>query len=65
MKEGSKGAAYGTIFGIILIVAILVVGAFYVWGARLNSQQPVPATENGAMMEEGVKIDTSMELAPN
>lgn len=47
--EPKKNTAYGTILGIILIVAILVVGAFYVWGERLQGEQPTPeAAENAA-----------------
>lgn len=46
-EEGAKkGAAYGTILGIVLIVGVLVVGAFYVWGERLQQDQaPVPAND--------------------
>ncbi|HEY1041944.1 MAG TPA: hypothetical protein VGE48_00765 [Candidatus Paceibacterota bacterium] len=49
-EEAKKGAAYGSIIGIVIIVAVLVAGAFYVWGERLNEQQPqVP--ENGVRGE--------------
>jgi hypothetical protein len=34
------------VLGIILIVAVLVVGAFYVWGERLK-QSEVMVPENG------------------
>ena len=39
--EPKKNPAYGTILGIVLIVVILVVGAFYVWGKRLAEEQPM------------------------
>jgi len=47
--EPKKAPAYGTILGIVLIVVILVVGAFYVWGERLEQEQPLP--ENGVRGE--------------
>ncbi len=47
-EEAKKGAAYGSIIGIVIIVAVLVAGAFYVWGERLEEQQ-VP--ENGVRGE--------------
>lgn len=54
-EEAKKGPAYGSIFGIILIVAILVAGAFYVWNERLEMNE-VP--ENGVRGE--VPSDESM-----
>lgn len=47
-EEAKKSPAYGSILGIILIVAILVAGAFYVWNERLDTNQ-VP--ENGVRGE--------------
>lgn len=48
--EAPKAPAYGSLLGIILIVAVLVIGAFYIWGERLESDQQVP--------EGGVRGDT-------
>lgn len=45
-EEAKKGAAYGSMLGIVLIVAVLVVGAFYVWGERLKTETP-PVPEEG------------------
>lgn len=47
-EDAKKGTAYGSVLGIILIVAILVIGAFYVWGERLEKTQP-------EMPQEGVR----------
>ena len=41
-----KGGSAGSVIAILLIVFLLVVGAFYVWGQRLAEQrtgQTVPA----------------------
>jgi len=46
--ETKKGPAYGTILGIILIVAILVAGAFYVWDERVSET-------NEILLENGVR----------
>ena len=59
-KEAAKGAAYGTVLGMVLIVIILIMGAFYVWGARMNSEQPMPAPTDGTNTLEGaIEIDAS------
>ncbi len=54
--ETAKQTAYGPLLGIVLIVVVLVLGAFYVWGERIEmDQQPMP--------EEGVRGDTLPEDA--
>ncbi len=40
--------AYGSVLSILLIVLILVVGAFYVWNKRV-AQQPQQATPDDAI----------------
>lgn len=66
-EESKKGPAYGSILGIVLIVAILVAGAFYVWNERLEKNEmpengvrgevlpdgSMPTVEGGADIEEG------------
>ncbi len=37
LPPGRKSSV-GSIVGIIIIVALLLIGAFYFWGAHLNSQ---------------------------
>lgn len=68
MADAPKNpAAFGSVLGIILIVAILVAGAFYVWNERLGtSEMPengvrgevlpdgsMPTVEGAADIEEG------------
>ena len=40
---GKRNASYGALISIIIILAIVVVGAFYSWGERIekNNVQPV------------------------
>lgn len=52
-SEPKKAPAYGTILGIILIVVILVVGAFYVWGERLDKEQPQEYGVRGEQLPDG------------
>jgi len=44
-----KQQSYGAFISIIIIVAIIVIGAFYVWGKRISEGQPAPfpASETG------------------
>lgn len=37
--------SYGSVFSILLIVLVLVAGAFYVWNKRINAGHPQQATE--------------------
>lgn len=62
VAEATKGPAYGSILSIILIVAILVAGAFYVWNERLDmdsvkgEQLPdgsMPTVQGAPDVEEG------------
>ncbi|HVM73932.1 MAG TPA: hypothetical protein VMU13_03600 [Candidatus Paceibacterota bacterium] len=34
----AKQSSVGSLIGIVIILVLLVVGAFYAWGARLNKQ---------------------------
>lgn len=66
-NEPAKPTAFGSILGIVLIVAILVAGAFYVWNERLQTNQmpqngvrgevlpdgSMPTVEGAADIEEG------------
>ena len=45
-----KNASYGALISIVLILVIIVIGAFYVWGERINQralnlQQSATTTE--------------------
>lgn len=40
-----KNASYGALISIIIILAIVTVGAFYSWGKRLEQNQPVTLPE--------------------
>lgn len=53
--EPKNPAAFGSVLGIVLIVAILVAGAFYVWNERLGMNE---MPENGVRGE--VLPDESM-----
>ena len=35
----AKKSSAGPLFGIIIILVLLVIGAFYVWGERLNEKR--------------------------
>lgn len=37
--------SYGSVFSILLIVLVLVAGAFYVWNKRIHTTTPIQATE--------------------
>lgn len=38
-----KQKSIGPVIGIVIIVIVLIIGALYFWGARLNRQAPVEA----------------------
>ena len=37
-QNKSKKGSVGPLFGIVIIMALLVFGAFYTWGAHLNKE---------------------------
>lgn len=52
--EPHKGGSLGSVLAILLIVALLVIGAFYVWGQRLAERregqvQAVPSAEDATL----------------
>jgi len=52
-EEAKKAPAYGSIFGIIVIVAILVAGAFYVWNERLEENEVPQNGVRGEVLPDG------------
>lgn len=42
----AKKSSAGPLFGIIIILVLLVIGAFYIWGERLNEKR---AAEEAAL----------------
>lgn len=56
-EEPKKPAAFGSVLGIILIVAILVAGAFYVWNERLemsdDTSEDMQGGVRGEMLPDG------------
>jgi len=48
--------SYGSVVSILLIVLVLVMGAFYVWNKRLSEQRPQHATPD-APVEASVETN--------
>jgi len=46
-RPTKKQQSYGALVSIVIIVAIIVIGAFYIWGQRISEGQPAafPASE--------------------
>lgn len=42
MPPPKKSGSVGPFFGIIIVIGMLLVGAFYFWGGRLNNQAHTP-----------------------
>jgi len=43
-EEHPSGSSVGSVIAILLIVFLLVVGAFYVWGQRISEQRALGNT---------------------
>lgn len=54
-----QGSTLGPVVGTIIIVAVLVIGGLYYWGAQLNKQAIVDETLTGE--EIAAEVDTSTE----
>lgn len=46
-----KQQSYGAIISVILIMLMIVVGAFYAWGKRINETLNVPTSSNTTQMQ--------------
>lgn len=52
--------SYGAVIALVLILGIIVVGALYLWGQRLETESPTPAAgtvEEGAELDAGVNVE--------
>ena len=52
----------GPIIGIVVIIAVLVVGAFYFWGNKLNSSQPAPLTTSDEVSDIQTDLNGSGDV---
>lgn len=53
-------ASYGAVIALVIILGIIVVGALYLWGERLETESPAPAAgtvEEGAELDAGVNVE--------
>lgn len=51
--NAKKDASYGALISIVLILAIIVVGAFYVWGQRIEQNGQVIELPEATTTEAG------------
>ncbi len=42
-----ENASYGALISIVIILALVVVGAFYSWGKRIEQNQPKQPAQTG------------------
>lgn len=52
----------GPVIGIIVIIVVLVVGAFYVWGGKLSSNEPAPLTTTDEVSDIQADLDGGTDL---
>jgi len=50
--NNSTSNSYGSVLSILLIVLVLVLGAFYVWNKRINEERPRNATPDPVVVPE-------------
>lgn len=48
--NNSASNSYGSVLSILLIVLVLVLGAFYVWNKRINEERPQNATPDAEVV---------------
>lgn len=48
LEKQKKDASYGALLSIVTILAIVVVGAFYAWGKRIEENTPPPLPSDTA-----------------
>lgn len=67
--EQKRNASYGALISIVIILLIVIVGAFYAWGSRIASERipspevqlPAPeATTTPAATTTGVSVEATV-----
>lgn len=48
-NQAPKNSGVGPIVGVVIVVAIVIFGALYFWGQRLNKQESVPPLVQGGV----------------
>lgn len=58
--------SYGAMIGIIIIIILLAVGAFYVWGSKLSGGASAPKSDDLTSLEQDssapVDVNTDMNF---
>ena len=55
--DPKRKASYGALISIFLILAIVVVGAFYVWGKRISQEGPTVTLPDQTIYETASSTD--------
>lgn len=64
MQASVEKKSFGPIIGIVVIIAVLVVGAFYVWGGKLSdsSQAPLTPTDEVSDIQTDLSGGTNVNI---
>jgi hypothetical protein len=62
MDPVQEKRSIGPIVGIIVIIAVLIVGAFYVWGGKLSSSEPGPLTSTDEVSDIQSDLDAGIDV---
>lgn len=60
--EEEKRTSVGPIIGIILILAIIIIGGLYFWGKRIQEDVPVPEQNDLEEIENDLEATSTFEL---
>ncbi len=59
-NEPQEGGSMGSLIGIVLILAVIVLGGIYFWGKKTSNQLPTNASTEAAAIESDLNaIDTT------
>lgn len=53
--------SFGPLIGIIVIILLLVIGAFYVWGGKLSEEEALPEAQEVSAIESDL-AETDLEI---
>jgi hypothetical protein len=54
--------SFGPLIGIVVIIIVLVVGAFYIWGGKLSSSEPAPLTTTDEVSDIQADLDGGADV---
>ncbi|PJE74503.1 MAG: hypothetical protein COV01_00500 [Candidatus Taylorbacteria bacterium CG10_big_fil_rev_8_21_14_0_10_41_48] len=62
IQTQAENKSIGPVIGIIVIIIVLIVGAFYIWGGKTDTQEAAPLTPTDEVSDIQADLDSSGDI---